>query len=260
MKFDQVLEQLNSGELSNIPNNWSQGRTTFGGLSAALIYLKILEQVDGDKTLRNFDLSFCGPLYIDHSFNISVELLRSGRTISSYSARIEQDDRICVSAQATFATAIDSTLSINTVPALNLPHVEKAKLLDTSSTLFPEFVKNLELHFTSGDPMFSGSELPGYEGWMKFKHDSAEMQVAHLIALIDAWPPATSSCLSKPSALSTVNWNIKLAQPLPDITPLLAYQSTTDYSENGMAFTRANVSNTDGNLLALSEQSTIAYE
>lgn len=259
MLFDELLQQAKTQAKLTIPATWTQGRTGFGGLSAAMIYSKMLTLVESDRSLRSFNLSFCGPLIAEQDFNIEVEELRSGKTISNIYARIIQNGKLCVSAQAVFAKVIDSNIAVNNFTCPDLASVEQGLKLEGGH--FPEFVQHFDLSMVDGDLPFTQSRQPRIGGWMRFKQAPEKFQAQHLMALIDTWPPTTISCLAAPAPLSTVSWNLKLIQPLAQIAPTdyLGYQAEVDYSQDGIGYTRAHVWGPKGDLLAISEQTIIVY-
>lgn len=82
--------------LISIGRDWSQGRTVFGGLSAAMLYSAAKEYVEDDRLLRSITTSFVGPLLFDVPFQISIEIVREGKNVSQVLARAIQDDKNCV--------------------------------------------------------------------------------------------------------------------------------------------------------------------
>lgn len=259
MQFDDLIQRAKTQAELSIPNTWTQGRTGFGGLSAALIYSKMLTLVDSDHSLRSFNLSFCGPLMAEENFSIEVEELRSGKTISNVYARIKQNGKLCISAQAVFAKVIESNIEINDFEAPQLPPVDKGFKLEGGH--FPEFMQHFDLHLVDGDLPFSQSKQPRIGGWMRFKEKPEQVRAEHIMALIDTWPPTTISCLSAPAPLSTVSWNLKLVQPLSQLQAedYLGYKAEVDYSRDGIGYTRADIWGPKGELIAISEQTIIVY-
>ncbi|MGP9496434.1 acyl-CoA thioesterase domain-containing protein, partial [Pseudoalteromonas sp. AOP7-A1-14] len=80
MHFEQLLERAAQiGKLSpessstsmQFPANWCQGRTAFGGLSAALLYQAVRQQVDQSRRLLSISTNFVGPLLADTDFTIN---------------------------------------------------------------------------------------------------------------------------------------------------------------------------------------------
>ena len=100
MHFEQLLEQAAKiGNTNNIeqspstmqfPENWCQGRTAFGGLSAALLYQAIRGKVTDDRRLLSLSTNFVGPLLADTPFSLSVEILRQGKSSTQVLAKAIQ--------------------------------------------------------------------------------------------------------------------------------------------------------------------------
>ena len=81
MNLQQILASFapsEDGHSVDIPPSWMQGRTAYGGLSAA-IGLHAAQQSEEDlPPLRSAQISFIGPLA--GSVSVTTKLLRRGRT------------------------------------------------------------------------------------------------------------------------------------------------------------------------------------
>ena len=82
------MSEQNPGHLQ-IPADWSQGRTVFGGLSASLAFVAIRTQIP-ERVLRSFSCQFIGPLFTETGFDIEVKVLREGKNATQASACILQ--------------------------------------------------------------------------------------------------------------------------------------------------------------------------
>ncbi|MEC8325825.1 MAG: thioesterase family protein [Pseudomonadota bacterium] len=113
MHFDQLLDQVNS-RLTQLtfPANWCQGRTAFGGISAAMLYTAMRTVINDERTLLSLSTNFVGPLIADAPFNIELSLLREGKSASQIEARIIQDEKIAVIALACFEIKRDSNVFV----------------------------------------------------------------------------------------------------------------------------------------------------
>ena len=62
MNFPQFLQALHTDPQSVIiPSSWANGRASFGGLVAALVYEVMRLQVPDDRPLRSLAITFVGP-------------------------------------------------------------------------------------------------------------------------------------------------------------------------------------------------------
>src|SRR5690606_40969867 len=91
MNFDDYLQQaLHNQELSIDPG-WGQGRTTFGGLSAALLLAQVEQQASAEQILRSLSISFCGPLQTDVPFTLQSQPRRVGKSVAHYQAERSEE-------------------------------------------------------------------------------------------------------------------------------------------------------------------------
>ena len=84
---------------------------------------------------------------------------------------------------------------------------------------------------------------------------------AHLLALVDAWPPATLPWLNKPAAGSTLTWTIEFVQPVASLSTLdwCKYCAVIEHSRDGYGHTAACTWNAAGELLAISRQTVTVF-
>ena len=66
MDFDASLrnrwEPTSAGWRVDLPDGWNQGRSVFGGLTAALLHALAASQVDSGRVLRSMSLQFVRPV------------------------------------------------------------------------------------------------------------------------------------------------------------------------------------------------------
>lgn len=271
MQIDELIAQLcalaQPSETSwaflhpGIPNNWGQGRTVFGGLTGGLLHQSLSHVVSSDRSLRAFHTNFIGPVNFDSDIHIIVEQLRSGRNMSQYLARLQQDGNTCVCVQACFGTGRDSKLQIDKLPGHEMEVPSKAKFIPQIPKITPRFFRHFELAIEQGQIPFSWSKHSHYHGWMRFKTPVKHFNYTHLITLIDAWPPAVIQQLKLPAPVSTVSWDLELVQPLVlnSDQPWFGYQVDTKLAANGYAHTEATIWDEQSRVIALSRQTIAVF-
>ena len=70
--------------LVEAPESWSQGRTLYGGITAALCHEAALRMGDAPPPLRSAQLAFIGPA--GGTLRLGPQLLRQGRSITYHTA------------------------------------------------------------------------------------------------------------------------------------------------------------------------------
>ncbi len=244
-----------------VPTSWAQGRTVYGGLSAALIHHRMQDLVqqahpDESRPVRYLNLSFIGPLQTEQALTIEVELLRQGRSATQLAARVTQQDRVCVLAQACFGVARESAIHLTERQSHAMPLPKKGDFIPMVPKVVPKFLRHVDLNLQRGRWPFMRGDLDELQGWMRFKQPPPAFNDSHLIALIDAWPCTVLQQFKKPVAASTMNWNLEFTQTAsqPEATDWLSYQATTAHAAHGYVFGDAEIWNQQGELLALSRQ------
>lgn len=264
MLFEKLLAQAHTDAEFSVNPSWGQGRTLFGGLSAALAYEKISQNISSDRPLRSISVNFSGQALADVPFSISEHVLSNGKSISQVNGQLIQNDRIVTQVCACFGIERESEIEI--IPAkTDLPKLGENQRFGYMKGLTPEFVQHFEFEYCKGQFPFSNSPLNELAGWIRFKESGEHFTESHLIALIDAWPPTVLQKLKKLAPCATVSWNLEMVQPLSLLkTSLKAnnwlyYEAEIKQAHHGYAHTEAKVYTADGTLIALSRQLIAVY-
>lgn len=265
MHFDELITEARDRRNSNsfiIPKEWSQGRTAFGGLVAAMICTTMQCKVSNERLLRSITTSFVSPIAMDETFGIEVILLSEGRTVTHMEGRAVQGGKTVAIVLASFGIPRDSDLSIDAADAPVLPPPEKGIVSpNVPNVIIPDFIKHFDFRWATDDLPFTGSQNSQVVGWVRFSEEPAQFTDAHLIALIDAWPVGMLLMLDKPAPSSTLSWNVKLIHPY-SVAPdeWLLYKAKIQHAEGGYAYEKASIWNGSGKLMALSSQIVIVYD
>jgi len=190
----------------HIPADWMQGRTTYGGLSAALC-LKAARPLAEGKPLRSAQIAFVGPVGGD--VHIKASVLRMGKSAAFIGADILAPDG-SVATRATFIFGGAREMSRTITPRLSMPDAPAPNELEPlmPNRVGPSFLHNFEVLRARGDTPFSGGDMGENLLWMRHADRSVENSVTALLALGDAPPPAAMSMFTTPIKISSMNWSI----------------------------------------------------
>jgi acyl-CoA thioesterase II len=267
MDFDSLISIARTQHqqpevLISVPKDWSQGRTVFGGLSAAILYSAAREYIEEDRQLRSMTTNFVGPLLFDTPFQINVEIVREGKNVSQVLARIIQEDKNCVLTQFCFAKARQSKTAVKNNDQHNMAVPKKANFIPNIPKVTPNFLRHYELSIDDGGLPFTGKKSSHYYGWMRFKESPQTITEAHIISMIDAWPPTLIQQLRWPAPASTVSWNLEFIYPHRPFAPSdwLAYKEDTRQAADGYGHTEATIWDIHGEVIALSRQTTAVFD
>jgi acyl-CoA thioesterase II len=244
-----------------VSDDWSQGRTLYGGLSAAMAFSAMRTCVDSNREIHSLSTNFIGPLMVDEAFHIEVDILRSGKNMTQIVAKIIQRESICLMSQGCFGIARKSSIKVAAIAPHAMSAPEKAKYIPQIPKITPKFLRHFELAIEDGKIPFTWSKKSHYHGWMRFKQGPEQLTNSHLVALADTWPPAVLQMLKLPAAASTVSWSLDFLQPytLGAGDEWLAYQVKTQQAANGYGHTEATIWNAQGQPIALSRQTVAVF-
>jgi acyl-CoA thioesterase len=261
MQFDTLRQQAFADKHVSVPSEWSQGRTVFGGLSAALLAEHLSSPADASRRLRYLEVGFVRQLLPEQPCQLQREDITDGKTVAVRSGQIVQDDQVRVTAQANFIRALDSKLIVDPFEAPPFPHWDEPSLIRIDGPGAPAFTQFIDFRLATPGIPFSGKGCAAMGGWMRFKTPPDRLDTIHLIALIDAWPPVTSSYCEGPVPMSSINWQMHFAEPVDGLAgdSFLGYRAQTNFFRDGYGSSSAEVWAPDGSLLAKSFQTFVVF-
>lgn len=144
MNFNKIIDACDNylqnpkKHVLTIPKEWSQGRTVYGGLSAALLFHAIKQKVHPEFQVKNINTNFVGPMLTDEPVDIEVQEVRTGKNVSQWLAFGKQKDKTCTLVQACFVRDRKSKIKINNAPPLTLGEPNK----EVSYHKYPRLLPN----------------------------------------------------------------------------------------------------------------------
>jgi acyl-CoA thioesterase len=261
--IDHYFELAKSQQAFSIDSSWGQGRSIFGGISAALILTHIESQTGlGDRDLRSVAVQFCGATTADEPCELSYQVLSEGKSIVQVQGILKQNGNIITLLNACFGFTRDSSLSVNADTITPKKHFSQCNAMPHMTGVVPDFIQHLDLHFTSGAFPFSGTDKTQVTGWMGFKDAPSSFTDSAILALIDAWPPAVLPMLKKPAPASSVTWSVEFIMPRAQLASddKLYYVCDIKQADLGYAHTEGQVYHPNGQLLALTRQLVTIYD
>ena len=265
MEFFELLEQVqHRPEALSIPPEWGQGRASFGGIVAALIYAVMRSKMPADRPPRSLAISFVAPVAPGIATRFEAEVLRAGSAVSQVLGRAVQNGQVVALIQGSFGTPRSSSISVQALPAPLIKAPEQSQELPYIAQITPEFTRHLAMRWGLGGLPFSGSQSREMGGWVRFRDQQRieTLDEAHLLGLVDAWPPAVLSLLDKPAPGSSLTWTIEFIQPLRPITSdqWCLYRAEIEHARDGYGHVAAGLWSADGELLAISRQTVTVFD
>ncbi|MEO1474090.1 MAG: acyl-CoA thioesterase domain-containing protein [Pseudomonadota bacterium] len=196
-----TLQRSDSGRIeAHIPEGWMQGRTTYGGLTAALS-LESARAIADDIPLRSAQVAFVGPVGGD--VVVTPTLLRRGKNTAFVSVTVV-GEKGCA-AQSIFAFGIkrDSALDFSSVAP---PEVGEPNEVESffGGGPRPAFANHFNIRLAAGARPISGADEADLSLWLRHKDEAAIYNATTLLALADAPPPAAMALFKQPAPLSSM--------------------------------------------------------
>jgi acyl-CoA thioesterase len=249
---DTAVAPLGDGRYgATIDRGWWIERGPNGGYLAAIVLRAILADVaDPLRRARSLTLHYLRPP-VEGSCEVSVVIQRSGRGLTTVSARLHQDGRDCVLALA--ALGVDRpgpALDDQRPPEVPAPHDIAPRSDDRIAV--PIHARYDVRPALGTEPFELGPEaLTG--GWIRTADDDPVDEVL-VAALTDGWMPAVFSRVSLPIGVPTVDLTIHFRQAPSGAPGWSLVRFRTLLAAEGYLEEDGEVWSADGRLLAQSRQ------
>lgn len=260
MSLEQVVGAMApaaaGGWAATIPSNWMQGRTGYGGLTAALALEAALRTVPDLPPLRSAQIGFVGPLAGD--IRVEARVLRQGRNATFVQADIlSHDGAVGLHALFVFMKTQPSSVDFSgppLVPGL-APGVEPL----VAPVEPPAFTGNFDYFLAQpGRPASREADLLF---WIRLREQTAALDpYVVLLATGDALPPASLLLATRPGPASSINWTLNFA-PEPPVTEdgWWLLRSTAHYARLGGSSQSMGIWNSKGVQVASAMQSVALF-
>jgi acyl-CoA thioesterase len=234
---------------------WSAPRGPNGGYLAAIVLRALQDEVaDPERRPRSLTCHFLRPP-ADGPVRIDVAVERAGRSVTALSARLTQEDRVCVVALAAFARDLPAAANY----ATPVPPAPAAGTVDPWRVVegMPPIAHRVEVRPVFGAAPFSGAPDALTGGWLRLA-DPEPADAATIAFYADAWLPAPFPRLTEPVAAPTIDLTVHFRAPdavarlAADDFVLARFRSTT--ATGGFSEEDGELWSPEGTLLAQSRQ------
>lgn len=259
---DTAVEAVGDGLWrATVSDQWAVPRGPNGGYIAALM-LRAMEGAVGDpeRAPRSLTLHYLRPPVPGQDATVHTTIEREGRTLTTVTARLVQDDRPMVLAIGAFANDFPTVADYAT-PAPDVGPAGELHTLAAAPGVPPIALRAAMAPVFGPAPMSGGDEaLTG--GWLRLAQPR-EADAAVIAFYADAWLPSPFARLTTPAPAPTVDLTIhfRTRLPHPGMTaddPVLARFSSTT-SHGGFFEEDGAIWAPDGTLLAQSRQLALLF-
>lgn len=259
--FSQLLAALNTDEAGRhaieLPPDWLQGRTAYGGLSAALCLEATLRSHAELPPLRSAQFCFIGPA--TGVLRMAPQVLRQGKSTVVVGVDLTGDSGLAVRATFCFGAsrAVAHTHGTLDIPVVVAPEAAPP-YFDWPNR--PNFMSHFDGRLVRGSMPGTPGHAPEMTVWLR--HHDAEVghSLVRLLALADALPPAALVMYSKGVPISTMTWAIEFLDDSPQTTDgwWLA-QAVANASGQGYSAQGTVIWNRDGRPTLIARQNVAIF-
>ena len=258
--FSELLNNLIVDEdgLRNvtITDNWMQGRTTYGGLSAAICLKAVLDEYPDLPPLRSAQVNFIGP--VGGPVAVKTSIMRQGRSVSYISAEMYNEKGLATHTVFCFGTSRESKLERDFTDPPQVPTFEESENFFDSG-FGPAFSRNYDCLLAQGGHPISGSEHSEHFIWVRHKDRQADDLVA-LVGIADMPPPAVLPMFKEFAPISSMTWMMNfLSEDISTTDGWWLMRSAAEHSRDGYSSQDMQVWNADGRLVISARQNVAVF-
>jgi acyl-CoA thioesterase len=199
--------RTDSGFRTAIPVDWMQGRTSYGGLSAALALQAAMEAEPDLPPLRSAQVAFIGPLAGD--VTVTATKLRRGRNAAFLQSDLVSEAGLGLRATFVFMAPLASAVA----------HDEAARAPVPPPPADADLYTGPDDFFTGNFNFFDHKQGTGPAEWLRWARLRARGGLhpfVELMAIGDALPPAAFKLIEeRRTPLSSLNWQINFQASNP---------------------------------------------
>ncbi|WP_287980613.1 thioesterase family protein [Sphingomonas sp.] len=247
-----TLEPAADGWRGTIPETWLQGRTCYGGLSAALA-LRAAQASDVDlPPLRSALVAFVGPL--SGTVVVRATRLRRGRNAAFVQADVEGEAGLGLRATFVFMAPVPSRVDHRIEAPLPFAVPEPGAPTQNGHPAV-RFSQNFDMV----DDV-AGTGPAEWRRWVRLRDRDGLDPAVELIAVADCLPPAALKLIGGPAPVSSMTWQLNLLDtPTPPRDGWWLLESATDHARAGTSSQRMAIWSPDGGRIAEQMQSVALF-
>jgi acyl-coenzyme A thioesterase PaaI-like protein len=206
--FSVLLSRIQSGageSLLDVPDDWVQGRTLFGGLQA-VVGLAAMRSLAPDAPLRSLQVTFLAPVP-GGPVRSRAQILRSGKNATHVEARIVEGDKTLAIMVGVFGLPRPSAVTVRPEQPAVTP--VNPIVLPWIPGVTPAFTQHFKARWIAGGPPWTGVSQPESVIELAMR-DSGNATESHVLAMADFIPPIALSYLKTPVPAASLNWMLEM--------------------------------------------------
>jgi len=235
-----------------IPAGWMQGRSTFGGFTAAaMAALARHAEPETDRPLRSASIQLLAPVQPGATQG-EATVLRRGRNITFVEVRLLQSQVLLARSTMVFAKPRTSTIDVAAPPAPDVGDPDSFAPTPYIEGVTPEFTQKVDMRWAQGRPPFTGATESAFTGLFRYRVPLGGAE--GVLALLDTYPAPVLSMLDKPSPASTVTWTAHLLAMPRSFEDWFTLRYKTVTGSNGLHTVTGRLYDGAGTMVGWTEQ------
>ncbi len=259
--IDLILDELenSNSNTTHFSENWSQGRSAYGGLAAAFAVTAMRKQLAQAQTIRSLMVSFIAPVAAGE-VTVEASLLRQGKNVSQCSANVISQGQIALQAMAAFGNSREA-FEPPRQAIKELPDRNSGIAFSDNSKPKPHFLQYFDGCWIGGGIPFSGNYKPFLNLWVRHKQDVSRFPIEKLLAIADIPPPVLLSHFDKtPVPASSLSWSLEFIEAPELIRSEWFYMEfEVDAAADGYTQQSGKIYDESGRLIALTRQCMVYF-
>jgi len=252
-----VMRQQEDNHSIVLPDDWLQGRTAYGGLSAALCLEATKRSHENLPPLRSAQFCFIGPA--TGTLNISADVLRRGKSTVIVGSDLTGDSGLALRSTFCFGAGRASS---HEHQALAMPNVPKP---DECPDYYvwpdrPNFMRHFDGRLAAGAMPRTPGAKPEMTVWLRHRDTGDEANFVRVLALADALPPPSLVLSKEFIQISTMTSAIEFLDDKPlTSTGWWLVQAIADTSREGYSSQSIVIWSPDGKPVLTSRQNVAIF-
>lgn len=252
-----AMEQDNGHQSIELPTDWLQGRTAYGGLSAALCLEATIRSLGDLPPLRSAQFCFVGPA--TGKLNISSEVLRKGKSTTLVGCDLTGDSGLAVRSTLCFGAGRPSSHDHQSFVMPKVAGPENCPGYYVWPDR-PNFMSHFDGRLAAGAMPRTHGAAPEMTVWLRHHDQGDETSLVRLLALADALPPPSLVLSSEFIPISTMTWSIDMLDDQPfTSTGWWLVQATADTSRHGYSAQETVIWSPDGKPVLIARQNVAIF-
>lgn len=250
----ETLTQDDDGFVIDAPPDWSQGRTLYGGMTAALAHEAVRRTQSDLPPLRSAQLAFIGPA--SGKLRFSSTLLRRGRSSAVVASDCLNEEGPAARALFVFGAARESKVAHQFLPMPEVAAPQECRPFRKEGTDAPRgFFKNFETRIAAGARLLDGGDVrPEFAVWTRFLDAGPANPTTAMLAFADCLPPAAMTVFPQPAPISTMTWTVDIAHTPASLDGWHLLWAASEQAGEGYTLQNMAMWDASGTLIATGRQ------